>query len=47
MAILYEGVGVLRADLDWVKCGTPVQMKNPLPFEIGVNFLGYVKACNA
>ena len=47
MAILYEGVDVLRADLDWVKCGTPVQMKNALPFEIVVNFPGYVKACNA
>ena len=47
VAILYEGVDVLRADVDWVKCGTPVQMKNPLPFEIIVNFPGYVKACNA
>ena len=45
---MYEGVDVLRADgLEWVKCGTPVQTKNALPFEIVVNFPGYVKACNA
>ena len=45
VAILYEGLDVLRDDLDWVRCGTPSQIKNAMPYQIVVDFPAYCDFC--
>ena len=47
VAILYDGKGVVREGVEWVPCGTPLEVKNAMPVQIVVDFPGYLKSCNA